>query len=78
MVQRAYNAFAVRVLSDEGERPAVVPATETMEGVLCIEMRIRLYPDGLMSSLLSQLIKVLTVIRCKDFFVLYFLTCAHA
>eukprot|EP00903_Cladosiphon_okamuranus_P012613 g11801.t1 len=57
VVQRAYNAFAVRVLDDENEQRVVVPASETTEGILCIETRIRLYPDGLMSSLLSQLIK---------------------
>ncbi|CAN0232152.1 unnamed protein product, partial [Ectocarpus sp. 12 AP-2014] len=46
VVQRAYNAFAVRVLDEEGKR-RVVPALESSEGVLCVEMRIRLYPDGL-------------------------------
>lgn len=39
----------------------VVPARETEDGVLCVEMRIRIYPDGLMSNLLSQLIKVCVV-----------------
>lgn len=56
-MQRSYNAFAVRVLGEEGER-RVVHASETTDGELCIEMRIRLYPDGLMSNVLSQLIKV--------------------
>ncbi|CAB1106569.1 unnamed protein product [Ectocarpus sp. CCAP 1310/34] len=36
----------------------VVPAGETKEGVLCIEMRIRLYTDGAMSKLLESLAKV--------------------
>lgn len=56
-MQRSYNAFAVRVLDEEGGR-RVVHASETTDGDLCIEMRIRLYPDGLMSNVLSQLIKV--------------------
>ncbi|CBN76583.1 delta-9 desaturase [Ectocarpus siliculosus] len=56
VVQRAYNAFAVRVLDEEGKR-RVVPSLESSEGVLCVEMRIRLYPDGLMSGLLAHLIK---------------------
>ncbi|CAM9580783.1 unnamed protein product, partial [Laminaria digitata] len=34
-----------------------VPAGETSEGELCIEMRIRIYPDGYMSKLLLQLLK---------------------
>ena len=58
MVQRSYNAFAVRVQGQEGVDRRVVPAGETGEGELCIEMRIRLYSDGLMSSQLSRLIKV--------------------
>ena len=58
IVQRAYNAFAVRVMSEDGKVRRVLPANETTEGDLCIEMRIRLYNDGLMSNLLSQLIKV--------------------
>ena len=57
-MQRSYNAFAVRVQGEEGVDRRVVPAGETGEGELCIEMRIRLYSDGLMSSLLLQLIKV--------------------
>ena len=57
-MQRSYNAFAVRVQGEEGTERRVVPANETDEGELCIEMWIRLYPDGLMSSLLLQLIKV--------------------
>lgn len=57
-MQRAYNAFAVRVQGEEGIDRRVVPAGETSEGELCIEMRIRLYSDGLMSSQLLQLIKV--------------------
>eukprot|EP00904_Undaria_pinnatifida_P011388 jgi/Undpi1/737/HiC_scaffold_10.g04201.m1 len=47
VVQRSYNAFAVRV----------VPASLSSEGELCIEMRIRIYPDGAMSNLLLQLVK---------------------
>lgn len=38
--------------------PKVIPATETTEGLLCIEMRIRLYHDGAMSQLLERLAKV--------------------
>lgn len=33
----------------------VVPAVESREGLLCVEMRIRLYKDGAMSKLLNQL-----------------------
>jgi len=33
----------------------VVPAVESREGVLCVEMRIRLYKDGAMSKLLEKL-----------------------
>lgn len=33
----------------------VVPAVESREGTLCVEMRIRLYKDGAMSKLLEQL-----------------------
>lgn len=58
MVQRSYNAFAVRVQGGEGNKRQVVPAGETSEGELCIEMRIRIYPDGSMSKLLLQLLKV--------------------
>ena len=58
MVQRSYSAYAVRVQGEEGTKRRVVPAGDTDEGDLCIEMRIRLYPDGLMSNLLLQLIKV--------------------
>lgn len=36
----------------------VVPASQTGEGILCIEMRIRLYNDGTMSQLLERLAKV--------------------
>ena len=60
LVQRSYNAFAVRVQAEWGRERRVVPAEETDEGDLCIEMRIRLHSDGLMSNLLSQLIKVRT------------------
>ena len=60
-MQRFYNAFTVRVQSGEGIKRQVVPAGETSEGELCIEMRIRIYPDGVMSNLLLQLIKV----RCR-------------
>ena len=60
IVQRSYNAFAVRVQAERGRERRVVPASETDEGDLCIEMRIRLKSDGLMSNLLSQLIKVRT------------------
>ncbi|CAN0199094.1 unnamed protein product, partial [Ectocarpus sp. 12 AP-2014] len=66
VIQRAYNAYAVRVQglvdgkdgSGKGATPPrVVPAQETSEGVLCIEMRIRLYHDGAMSQLLERLSK---------------------
>ena len=60
VVQRSYNAFAVRVQAEGGRERRVVPARETDEGDLCIEMRIRLHNNGLMSNLLSQLIKVRT------------------
>lgn len=36
----------------------VVPANETSEGILCIEMRIRHYHDGAMSQLLEKLANV--------------------
>lgn len=61
MVQRSYNAFAVRVQSGEGIKRQVVPACGTREGELCIEMRIKIYPDGVMSNLLLKLAKV----RCR-------------
>ncbi|CAM9213422.1 unnamed protein product, partial [Hapterophycus canaliculatus] len=35
----------------------VVPADETTEGILCIEVRIRMYHDGAMSKLLEKLAK---------------------
>ncbi|CBJ27734.1 peroxidase [Ectocarpus siliculosus] len=71
VVQRPYNAFAVRLLDVEpptpggrvawsktsAKLPKVVPAEETTEGVLCIEMRIRMYHDGAMSKLLEKLSK---------------------
>lgn len=86
VVQRAYNAFPVRVKlasspdsSASGDRNGavvsgaaggaavaaataaerkVVPANETSEGTLCIEMRIRHYHDGAMSQLLEKLANV--------------------
>lgn len=36
----------------------IVPAGESTGGMLCIEMRIRLYPDGAMSKLLDKLADV--------------------
>lgn len=36
----------------------VVPAAETTEGMLCLEVRVRLYRDGAMSKLLEKLAKV--------------------
>ena len=60
VVQRSYNALAVRVQTERGKVRRAVPVSETTEGDLCIEMRIRLYRDGLMSKQLSQLIKVRT------------------
>lgn len=86
MVQRSYNAYAVRVqdtnpntsqtpggglggLSHGLDRGAgtlkVVPASQTTEGVLCIEMRIRLYHDGAMSKILENLAKVLVGARAE-------------
>ncbi len=62
-IQRSYNAHAVRVKSVGGAENKkavfkVTPARETTEGMLCIEMRIRLYHDGAMSQLLEKLAKV--------------------
>lgn len=65
VVQRSYNAFAVRVLGDSSSERRVVPANEAAEGILCIEMRIRLYPGGLMSGLLSRLIKVHLTVKAN-------------
>ncbi|CAM9823746.1 unnamed protein product, partial [Discosporangium mesarthrocarpum] len=54
VVQRSYNAYAVRVqFGKKGEVVSVLPAAETEEGELCVEMRIRLYSDGSMSNLLE-------------------------
>lgn len=73
VIQRPYNAFAVRVLDSEPPEPGrsstrggglgvgtrkVVPATQTNEGALCIEMRIKLYPYGAMSKVLDKLANV--------------------
>lgn len=82
VVQRSYNAYAVRVQdanqfgqpqtpggglglgglthgSDKGAGTLkVIPAGQTTEGILCIEMRIRLYHDGAMSKILEKLAKV--------------------
>lgn len=77
VIQRSYNAYAVRVqdssspptpggglggLPHGGDKGAgtlkIVPAGQTTEGVLCIEMRIRLYHDGAMSKILEKLAKV--------------------
>lgn len=72
VIQRSYNAYAVRVQGATdlgtpggnlgkvagGETPRIVPAKETTEGLLCIEMRIRLYHDGAMSQLLEKLANV--------------------
>lgn len=64
VLQRAYNAFAVRVATPSATSEAsvglpgqrrIVPADESSEGELCIEMRIRLYEDGAMSKLLDSL-----------------------
>ncbi|CAM9534507.1 unnamed protein product [Ascophyllum nodosum] len=70
VIQRAYNAFAIRVhgvapptpgggvkpLRGKGvEAVTVVPARDSTEGMLCIEMWIRLYADGAMSKLLDKL-----------------------
>lgn len=78
VIQRSYNAYAVRVRDTNPSPPAggmlmgglshgsdkgagtlkVFPANQTTDGVLCIEMRIRLYHDGAMSKLLEKLAKV--------------------
>lgn len=77
VIQRSYNAYAVRVRDTNpvptpgrgfgglvqgadkgGGTLKIVPANETTHGVLCIEMRIRLYSDGAMSKLLENLAKV--------------------
>lgn len=82
VVQRSYNAYAVRVQdtnpSNHPQTPGgglglgglthgldkgrgtlkVIPANQTTEGILCIEMRIRLYHDGAMSKILEKLAKV--------------------
>lgn len=80
-MQRAYNAFAVRVQDTEPPTPGggvrggggtgagtrrIVPAGETAEGMLCIEMRIRLYHDGAMSKLLEKLANV----GCNSWYIL--------
>ncbi|CAM9319898.1 unnamed protein product [Pylaiella littoralis] len=66
IIQRSYNAYAVRVQESDGGgvvgggrkgTPRVVPASETTNGELCVEMRIRIYHDGAMSQLLEQLAK---------------------
>lgn len=36
----------------------VVPAEDTTEGILCIEIRVRMYHDGAMSKILEKLAKV--------------------
>lgn len=73
VVQRSYNAFAVRVQESLASTPrrgvkvagstaagtrTVVPAGKTTEGTLCIELRIRLHQDGTMSKLLQNLANV--------------------
>lgn len=54
----------------------VIPAGQTTEGVLCIEMRIRLYHDGAMSKILEKLAKVgrvgLWLERANLFYFLFF------
>eukprot|EP00904_Undaria_pinnatifida_P011027 jgi/Undpi1/7054/HiC_scaffold_21.g09528.m1 len=70
VVQRSYNAFAVKVQdspastssrgvkragSTEAGTRTVIPAGKTTEGPLCIELRIRLHQDGTMSNLLEAL-----------------------
>ena len=86
VIQRAYNAYAVRVQGLEPTTPGgervdgdkagglgagelrILPARETSEGMLCVETRIRLYPDGAMSKLLDELAGVshpdFSVVRC--------------
>ncbi|CAM9558139.1 unnamed protein product [Pylaiella littoralis] len=67
VIQRSYNAYAVRVQDSDvtgeggdkkrGGTPKVIPARETTNGTLCIEMRIRIYHDGAMSQILEKLSK---------------------
>lgn len=65
VVQRAYNAYPVRLqerlvestskLIRSRVREKVVSTADIAEGELCIEMRIRHYEDGAMSKLLASL-----------------------
>lgn len=41
----------------------VVPAGQSTEGILCIEMRIRIYHDGAMSKLLEKLANVRFIVE---------------
>lgn len=47
-------------------RKTTVPANESSEGDLCIEMRIRQYEDGAMSKLLASLAKVTIILYCDS------------
>ncbi|CAM9646245.1 unnamed protein product, partial [Sphacelaria rigidula] len=52
--------FNMRVAQEDGKEGVprkVVPISDSTEGEACIEMRIRIYSDGAMSTLLMQLIK---------------------
>lgn len=52
----ANDAFVLFLCRSHARK--VVPAQETTEGTLCIEMRIRMYHHGAMSKLLEKLSKV--------------------
>lgn len=76
MVERSYNAYAVKVQDASpsttdsasvystlnGNIKSVVPVGdahgESAEGDLCVEIRVRLYHDGVMSKLLERLTNV--------------------
>lgn len=81
VVQRSYNAFAVRVQDSVPPAPGrgvegaggtgagtrtIIPAGKTTEGTLCIELRIRLHQDGTMSKLLENLANVRPSFLCTD------------
>jgi len=58
------------------ETYAVIPARETNSGLLCIEVRVRLYHDGAMSKLLEALSKVPYMFMSKTvLFDLLYLSC---
>lgn len=68
VLQRSYTAFAVRLLGENYAPSAngrllrashkIVPANDSDEGDICIELRIRRYGDGAMSKMLERIAKV--------------------